>query len=167
MTPQPPQGGAIIIKMEEKDKIMYFGAKPETFETARILRKRATVYEKLLWEKLKLKQICGKRFRRQHPVDFFIVDFYCHEAKLVVELDGEIHKNQKEYDEGRSAEMEKYSIKVIRFKNSDVENNIENVVNQIENEVRKRILKSPLGDLGVKKPKLESSNKKPGGGSQV
>ena len=78
--------------MVEIEKSMYFGAKPITFEAARILRKNMTFHEKLLWEKLKLKQICGKRFRRQHPIDFFIVDFYCHEARLVVEIDGEIQK---------------------------------------------------------------------------
>jgi very-short-patch-repair endonuclease len=104
-----------------------------------------TFHEKLLWEKLKLKQICGVRFRRQHPIDFFIADFYCHQARLVVEIDGEIHYQQKEYDDGRSGEMERYLIKVIRFTNSDVENNIEDVVKQIETEVRNRIKSPPWG----------------------
>ncbi len=62
--------------MEEFEKPMYYGVKPETFEAARILRGHMTLHEKLLWEKLKLKKICGVRFRRQHPVDFFIADFY-------------------------------------------------------------------------------------------
>jgi very-short-patch-repair endonuclease len=131
--------------MEEIDKSMYFGAKPETFEAAKILRKNMTYHEKLLWERLKLKQICGVRFRRQHPVDFFIADFYCHEARLVVELDGEVHKTQREYDDGRSAEMERYFIKVIRFINSEIEKDIENVVKSIENEVSKRIKSPPWG----------------------
>jgi len=60
---------------------MYYGAKPETFEAARILREHMTTHEKLLWERLKLTQICGVRFRRQHPIDFIIADFYCHEAR--------------------------------------------------------------------------------------
>jgi len=124
---------------------MYFGAKPNTFESARILRKNMTVHEKLLWGRLKLKQICGVRFRRQHPIDFFIADFYCHEARLVVELDGEVHKAQREYDDGRSAEMERYYIKVIRFTNSEIEENIENVVKSIENEVSVRIKSPPWG----------------------
>jgi len=118
---------------------MYYGAKPETFEAAKILRRNMTVHEKILWEKLKNKQICGVKFRRQHPIDFFIADFYCHEAKLVVELDGEIHKYRREYDDGRSAEMEKYSIKVIRVTNSEVEENISKVIRRIENEVKSRI----------------------------
>jgi very-short-patch-repair endonuclease len=125
--------------MEEISKPMYYGAKPETFEAAKILRRNMTVHEKILWEKLKNKQICGVKFRRQHPIDFFIADFYCHEAKLVVELDGEIHKYRREYDDGRSAEMEKYSIKVIRVTNSEVEENISKVIRRIENEVKSRI----------------------------
>lgn len=131
--------------MEELNKSMYYGAKTETFAAARILRKNMTIHEKLLWEELKLKQICGKRFRRQHPIDFFIADFYCHDARLVVELDGEIHKKRKEYDDGRSAEMENYCIKVIRFNNSDVENDIKNVVKKIENEVEIRMKSPPWG----------------------
>jgi len=124
---------------------MYYGAKPETFEAARILRKHMTTHEKLLWDKLKLKQICGVRFRRQHPIDFFIADFYCHEIRLVVEIDGEIHNYQREHDEGRSAEMERYFIKVIRFTNSEVEYNIEDVVKRIENEVTGRMKSPPWG----------------------
>jgi very-short-patch-repair endonuclease len=131
--------------MEEVEKSMYFGAKPVTFQAARILRKNMTSYEKLLWEKLRLKQLCGVRFRRQHPIDFFIVDFYCHEARLVVEIDGEIHIQQREYDDGRSAEMERYSIKVIRFTNKEVGSNIENVVKRIENEIKNRTKSPPWG----------------------
>lgn len=131
--------------MEEVEKTMYFGAKPETFEAARILRKNMTLQEKLLWERLKLKQICGVRFRRQHPVDFFIVDFYCHEARLVVELDGVVHNKRRKYDDGRSSEMEKYYIKVIRFSNSEIENNIEDVLKKIRNEVISRIESPPWG----------------------
>jgi very-short-patch-repair endonuclease len=81
--------------MIEFDKPMYFGAKPSIFRAAYILRKTMTVPESLLWEKLKSKQINGLRFRRQHPIDIFIADFYCDKAKLVVEIDGEIHKSPK------------------------------------------------------------------------
>jgi very-short-patch-repair endonuclease len=131
--------------MKELDKPMYFGAKTVTIETAHILRRNMTTYECLLWEKLKMKQICGLRFRRQHPIDFFIADFYCHEAKLVVEIDGEIHLTRKDYDIGRTAEMEKYGIKVIRFDNSEVFNNIKDVIKRIENEVHSRIKSPPWG----------------------
>jgi very-short-patch-repair endonuclease len=131
--------------MGEIDKSMYFGAKPGTFKASRILRKRMTLSEKVLWERLNLKQICGLRFRRQHPIDFFIADFYCHEARLVVEVDGGIHNKQREYDDGRSAEMERYFIKVIRFSNSEVENDIDDVVKRIESEVTGRIKSPPRG----------------------
>jgi very-short-patch-repair endonuclease len=147
--PQTPQGGLRNRykkkNMEELEKPMYFGAKPNIMEAARILRKNMTYHEKLLWEKLKLKQISGLRIRRQHPIDIFIADFYCHEAKLVIEIDGEIHIQRREYDIGRSAEMEKYFIKVIRFTNLEVENDIENVVREIKNEVKKRMKSPPWG----------------------
>jgi very-short-patch-repair endonuclease len=131
--------------MEELEKSMYYGAKSETFAAAKILRDNMTTCEKLLWQKLKQKQACGLRFRRQHPIVFFIADFYCHEARLVIEIDGDIHIQQREYDDGRSAEMEKYSIKVIRFTNSEIENNIEEVIKNIENEIKCRTKSPPWG----------------------
>ena len=124
--------------MKELDKTMYFRATPTTLETARILRKRMTNCEIMLWEKLKGK-ILGLRFRSQHPIDIFIADFYCHEARLVIEIDGEIHEGRIEYDDGREAEIEKYGIKVIRFTNDEIINDIISVVNKIEAIVKERI----------------------------
>lgn len=118
---------------------MYFNANPATFQKARHLRNNMTFHEKILWERLKGKKICGLRFRRQHPVDFFIADFYCHEARLVIEIDGEIHNKQKDYDQGRSAEMEKYGILVLRFSNFDIEEKIEEVIKEIEKTAMNRI----------------------------
>ncbi len=114
-------------------------------EAARILRKNMTIPEKLLWEKLKGKQLCGLRFRRQHPIDMFIADFYCHKVRLVIEIDGDIHNQREEYDDGRSAEMEKFDIKTIRFKNNEVENDIEKVVTDIKSIVIKRLESPPWG----------------------
>jgi len=133
------------VKMEELDKQMYFGAKKTIFENARNLRENMTSAEKLLWERLSHKQIAGVKFRCQHPIDIFIADFYCHKARLVIELDGEIHDQRQEYDEGRTADLGKHFIKVIRFRNSDVETDIENVIKIIENEVRSRISSPPWG----------------------
>jgi very-short-patch-repair endonuclease len=127
----------------ELDKQMYYGATRSVFETAKLLRNHMTPAEKLLWERLSHKQVAGVRFRRQHPIDIFIADFYCHEARLAIELDGEIHDQRKEYDEGRTADLEKHLIKVIRFTNSDVEMNIERVIKIIENEVKDRKLSTP------------------------
>jgi very-short-patch-repair endonuclease len=131
--------------MMELEKSMYYNAKPSIIEAARLLREDMTRCEDLLWERIKGKQICGLRFRRQHPIDIFIADFYCHRIRLVVEIDGEIHNSQKDYDIGRSAVMEKYDIKVIRFTNEDVEFNIEKVIHNIEIIIKERISSPPWG----------------------
>ncbi|MBK7709761.1 MAG: endonuclease domain-containing protein [Bacteroidales bacterium] len=131
--------------MKELDKTMYFRANRGTLETARLLRRRMTDCELLLWERLKAKKILGLRFRRQHPVDIFIADFYCHEARLVIEIDGDIHKEKFEYDEGREAEIEKYGIKVIRFTNNEILNEIDIVINKIKKVVNERISSPPWG----------------------
>jgi len=125
--------------MDELDKTMYFKAKPVTLETASLLRKRMTYSESLLWKKLKGKQLLGLRFRRQHPIDIFIADFYCHAARLVIEIDGEIHADKSEYDDGREAEMEKFNIKIIRFTNDEVNNDIQRVLRKIEVVIKDRI----------------------------
>ena len=131
--------------MKELDKNMYFGAKAVTIETAKMLRNNMTYHENLLWESLKGKQIYGVRFRRQHPIMFFIADFYCHEAKLVVEVDGEIHNEKTDYDDGRSAVMEKFGILVLRVTNSEVETGLEKVICKIETIVNKRLKSPPWG----------------------
>jgi very-short-patch-repair endonuclease len=131
--------------MKELDKNMYFGAKAVTIETAKQLRNSMTYHENILWEKLKGKKICGVRFRRQHPIMFFIADFYCHEVKLVVEVDGEIHNDKTDYDDGRSAEMEKFGILVLRVTNSEVETSLEKVISKIETTVNECLKSPPLG----------------------
>jgi very-short-patch-repair endonuclease len=80
------------------------------------------------------KQIFGLRFRPQHPIDIFIADFYCHPIKLVIEVDGGIHKsvNQNEYDIGREAELNYWGIKVIRFTNEQIDNDIQHVITIIK-----------------------------------
>lgn len=78
--------------MYERHKPMYYNAKSDTISLAKLLRNSMTESEKLLWERLKGKQIMNSRFRRQHPINIFIADFYCHEIKLVIEVDGSIHK---------------------------------------------------------------------------
>jgi len=109
---------------------MFYNASPGIFRKAEELRNNMTKAEQLLWENLRNNQI-GVRFKPQHPIEHFIADFYCHSAKLVIELDGEIHEQQKEYDIGREAEMEKYDIRVIRFKNHEVLEDVDSVVEQI------------------------------------
>lgn len=115
---------------------MFFGAKRAIFQNACELRKDMTAAENVLWERLNKSQL-GVRFKAQHPIDIFIVDFYCHKYKLVVEVDGEIHLSQKEYDEGRTAELERFGITVIRFSNEEVLNDIDKVVEEIKEYLRK------------------------------
>ena len=110
---------------------MFYDAKPAIFENAKYLRENMTAAEKTLWNRLKNNKL-GVRFKSQHPVDIFIADFYCHRFKLVVEIDGKIHNNTKEYDEGRTAELEKPGIKVLRFTNEDVIENINFVLEKIK-----------------------------------
>lgn len=112
----------------------YFGASEEIIKRARILRKTMTKAEIKLWNYLNKNQINNIRFRRQHPIAKFIVDFYSHQLKLVIEIDGSIHNEeiQQERDENRTYELEKLGLKVIRFENSKVLNNISEVLKQIE-----------------------------------
>jgi len=125
--------------MNELDKTMYYGANQAIMEMAKALRKQMTLTESILWNRLNNKKTLKVRFRRQHPINNFIADFYCHAARLVVEVDVEIHKSRVEYDEGRTAEMERFDIKVIRFRNDEVEHNIEDVIQKIEEIVKCRL----------------------------
>jgi len=113
---------------------IYFGANADTLQKASELRKNMTNSEKLLWEKIRNKQLNGYKFRRQHTISNFIADFYCHRVKLVIEIDGGYHNNeeQKEYDIGRTVELNELGITVIRFTNSEVENEIEKVIEAIK-----------------------------------
>jgi very-short-patch-repair endonuclease len=133
--------------VNELNKSMYYNASPSTLAAARILRKNMTRCEHILWEKLKEKKIHGVRFRRQHPIDLFIADFYCHEVRLVIEVDGEFHSGTTEYDEGRTGEIEKFGIKVIRFRNDEIENNIDQVVTNIKRIVQTRLESPPSGGI--------------------
>ena len=113
---------------------VYFDTNAKTLSKARALRNNMTEAEKLLWEKLRNKQIEGLKFRRQHAIGQFIVDFYCHEKKLTIEVDGGYHLNrsQSEYDNNRTYELEKFGLKVLRFKNDEIINDINNVVQDIK-----------------------------------
>jgi very-short-patch-repair endonuclease len=128
---------------------MFYNAKTHIFEKAKMLRRTMTESEQKLWEELKGKKMLGLRFRPQHPIDIFIADFYCHSLKLVVEVDGGIHKSieQKEYDFGREGELENWGLKVIRFTNEEIENNITQVRKEIERmciKLKSELPKSPL-----------------------
>ena len=128
---------------------MFYNAKPHIFEKAKMLRKNMTEAEEILWEQLRGKKLLGLRFRPQHPIDIFIADFYCHPLKLVVEVDGGIHKTkeQQEYDLGREGELENWGIEVIRFTNAEIENKITQVIKEIEQVCKERKSEPPPSPL--------------------
>jgi very-short-patch-repair endonuclease len=118
---------------------LHKGAIGKLYQYGRELRQSSTEAEKMLWEYLRNRNLDGLKFRRQHPIDKFIADFYCHEKKLVIELDGAVHdeKMNTQYDEARTYELKGSGIKVIRFRNSEVENNISFVLKEIRKTTEK------------------------------
>jgi len=126
----------------------YFGASRELINLAKEFRKTQTEAEKVLWNALRNHGFANLKFRRQHPVRWFIADFYCHDFKLVIEVDGGIHNNgiQSEHDENRTSELEELGIQVIRFSNEDILNNIESVLRQIQQTILRSSSPSPRGE---------------------
>ena len=119
------------------DEGMWKGAPSDSFSKAQLLRRNETKAEKLLWEKLRNNQLGGLKFRRQHPVNIYIADFYCHKFKLIIELDGDYHnqEEQKQKDEVRTEVLRLNDLKIIRFKNEEVEQNINQVLITIKNKI--------------------------------
>jgi very-short-patch-repair endonuclease len=113
---------------------------PTIRQFARELRQPQTPAEVTLWQHLRNRNLKYK-FRRQHPIEFFIIDFYCAEAKLLIEVDGASHfqNSQIEYDQARTEYLEGLGYKIIRFTNHDVRYNINSVVARIIEEVEVRI----------------------------
>lgn len=99
------------------------------------LRNNLTSAEATLWKSLQRKQLHGKKFRRQHSIKNFIVDFYCASEKIIIELDGAYHFEfaQQNYDDERTQILESFGLKVIRFENELVFENLEGVLNEIAN----------------------------------
>jgi very-short-patch-repair endonuclease len=105
----------------------------ELLKRCRELRSSASNAEKRLWSCLRNRQLLGFKFRRQHPVGRFIVDFYCHEARLAIEIDGGQHaeEHQSAYDARRTELLQAKGIRVIRFWNNEVLQNLEGVLETI------------------------------------
>jgi very-short-patch-repair endonuclease len=100
-----------------KNKIIPYN--PKLKELAKELRKNSTLSEVLLWLKIKGKTM-GVEFHRQVPIDNFIVDFYCHELMLAIEIDGSSHDDKQDYDQNRQLILENLGVKFIRFSDIDV-----------------------------------------------
>ena len=107
------------------------GTTPEIEAAARRLRRNMTPAEKKLWEALRGKKLGGLKFRAQHPLGPFILDFYCPACRLAVELDGGVHGEQAEYDEVRAQQLEDYGYRVIRFCNEEVLTDLPSVLERI------------------------------------
>ena len=123
--------------MKEKglqhDESMWKGALASGFLKAQSLRENSTEAEVYLWERFKSNQFQGSKFRKQHPIGIYIVDFYCHQCKLIIELDGGYHNNLKqiEKDQERTDFLSFQGLKVIRFTNEKALTSIDEVLDII------------------------------------
>ncbi|GAB4424747.1 MAG: hypothetical protein OHK0015_03900 [Chloroflexi bacterium OHK40] len=98
---------------------------------ARQLRQEQTTSEALLWEQLRDRRLAGYKFRRQHPLGRFIVDFYCAEKRLIVELDGPVHNQHHERDATREAALRAQGCQLIRFTNTEINSDLAGVCQRI------------------------------------
>lgn len=94
--------------------------KPEFRQRSRELRRTMTPAERVLWNELRGGKLAGKRFRRQQIIGGYIADFYCHEAGLVIELDGAVHEQQRDYDRAREESIRLFGLTVVRFTNDEI-----------------------------------------------
>ena len=113
---------------------------PSIIDLCRELRKKQTPAEAVLWQYLRNRKLLNKKFLRQHPVCvdsvfgrsiYYIPDFYCHEAKLVVEADGPVHLFKKQYDKNRDEVLASLGLNILRCTNDDIINNLEGVLHSI------------------------------------
>jgi len=116
---------------------------PKLKERARQLRKNMTPGEAKLWQRLKGKQLMGYDFDRQRPIDQFIVDFYCKQLMLAIEIDGSSHDSEaaQQKDDERQARLEALGVSFLRFREAEVLQNLEEVVERI----KAWVLASPRG----------------------
>ena len=114
-------------------------------EKRRRLRKNMTKAEAILWLQLKNKKILGQRFLRQYSVLTYIVDNYCPNAKLAIEVDGATHLSEEEieYDNRRQKEIENFGIAFLRFRNDEIYDDLYNVIEKIKVKVGERINSTP------------------------
>ena len=105
-----------------------------------------TQAEGVLWEALKDRCLGGLRFRHQHPLRQFILDFYCPSRKLVVEADGAVHDSQQGQDAARARHLEAYGLSVIRFRNDEVLRDLPGVLNRISEAAQARTTELPFSD---------------------
>jgi very-short-patch-repair endonuclease len=119
---------------------LWKGSKASTFRNAKYLRQNTTETEETLWKFLRNRNLLRRKFRRQHPLGSFVADFYCHECRLVVEVDGGYHNlvDQQAYDKWRTEELAQMGISVIRFTNEQVQNSLREVLTEIKGHLVER-----------------------------
>ncbi len=157
LPPAPSEGGGVETLLKSDPKYMTGDASiaKDLLLHAKEMRKEPTLSEAILWDNLRREKL-DVRFRRQHLIGKYIVDFVCLEKRLIVEVDGEYHNTieQQELDNTRTLELEqKHNFKVIRFSNDEVNKEISTVLNKIESELKSRIsypasAPSPSGRAG-------------------
>ena len=125
------RGGGIMNMKYSNKKIFN---KKELMPKLKELRNNSTYAEVFFWQQVKGRQLEGRKFRRQTSIRNYVVDFYCPEEKLVVELDGEVHFDEEaiKYDKKRTEFLESVGLKVIRFENNEVLKNTEYVLSKIK-----------------------------------
>lgn len=126
----------------------YWESPEYVINLSRELRKKWTKAEWILWSVIRWKKLNWLKFRRQHPFWRYIADFYCSGGKLVIELDWEIHKNTKEYDKIRDEIITKYWVTILRVKNDEIYNNIENILQKIIDNLSPERGEYPKGERG-------------------
>jgi very-short-patch-repair endonuclease len=124
---------------------------------ARELRKNSTNAESALWAELRNRRLCGYRFKRQHPIGPYIVDFVCLDARLVVELDGGQHQASAQYDAARTDYLNERRYSVIRFWNNQVLNELDGVKQAIFLALSAKTAKPSPGHFKFKSPRANGN----------
>ncbi|MBT8229363.1 MAG: endonuclease domain-containing protein [Bacteroidia bacterium] len=122
-----------ILNYMDYKRNLFYGAPVVIHLRARLLRNRMSKPEQIMWDELRNRNFLGYKFRRQHPAGYFIIDFYCHELKLAIEIDGYNHSHgiQRSVDEYRDKQLDEFGIMTIRFSNEDVCNKLDVVLSQL------------------------------------
>lgn len=120
--------------------------KKEQTPLRRMLRKNLSKAEAVMRKHLSRKQMCGCKFRRQHGFDRYVVDFYCPELKLAIEIDSESHfqSGAVEYDREREKYIKAFGVRMLRFQNSDVYQNLNGVLEEIHEEIERIVKKQTV-----------------------
>jgi len=120
-----------VTLLPDRSNIVFGRHSADKRDLAHQMRMAMRPAEACLWQRLKGSRLRGLHFRRQQVIDGFVVDFYCHDAAVVVEVDGDVHREQREYDVERDAILEQRDLIVIRVTNDEVLGDVNEVVGRI------------------------------------